>query len=105
MHCALVFTCSYMLYVLTFFFIFIYIFCPPPPSGGPVLESSYKDFTFLGKKMLQGFYIFWAKKWSPDFWGIFIHVVELFTCDRLDFKERQRREVRALGLLFICSVS
>ena len=39
--------------------------------------------------------------------GVFLnmHVVELYKCSRLVFEERQRREVRALGLLFICSAS
>ena len=54
---------------------------------------------------LHVFYMSWAKKWSPDFWDIFKNVVELYTFSRLDFEERQRREVRALGLLFICSGS
>ena len=44
-HCALVFICSYMsLHVFTCFGRFLHV-----PTC---------------------FYMFWAKKWSPDFWGI-----------------------------------
>ena len=58
--------------------------------------------------------LFWAKKWSPDFGGIFQTCSRIAqsrkngTCNRLGFEEANAAklcEVRALGLLFICSAS
>ena len=62
--------------------------------------------------VLGGFYVFWAKKWSPDFGGIFETCSRIVqsrkngTCNRLGFEEANAAklcEVRALGLDY-CSI-